>query len=105
MSELPSTDCSIKVVYSGLLQQTFGLTEETIAIGAGSTARDLLLLLANKHGDWFREGMFVGQGQLVPNAIVLVDGRDIRHRRGMDTAIGAPRSVEILLLPPATGGG
>jgi hypothetical protein len=95
----------VQVIYSGLIQQTFGLTRESIPIDAQSTVRDLLLAVAQRHGEAMHEALFVGDGKLVPNAIVLLDGRDIRQRQGTRTLIGTAERLELLLLPPATGGG
>ena len=94
----------IEVLYSGLIQQTFGLTRDFLTVQASGTVRNLLLAIAELHGDGLREALFVGDG-LVPNAVVLLDGRDIRQGQGPETPIGMAARLELLLLPPATGGG
>jgi molybdopterin converting factor small subunit len=99
------TPRSVKVVFSGLIQHSFGSTEQQVAMPPGGTVRDLLQLLFRKHGEAFQEALFVGAGNLVPNAIVLVDGRDIRHHNGLDLCLDSQLCVELLVLPPATGGG
>ncbi len=96
---------SVRVVYSGLLRHVLSAPEETVSIPHGSTLRELLEVLAQRHGEPFREAMFVGVGQIVPNAIVLLDGVDAQQRGGLDTAIHGQTAAQVLLMTAACGGG
>jgi len=94
----------ISVLYSGILPLSIGVHEDRLTVPAGTTVRQLLDLLASRHGEPFREAMFV-VGDLVPNAIVIALGKEMRHGRGLDLPIEREGRVELILLPPASGGG
>lgn len=95
---------SISVLYSGILPLSIGTSEDRLTVPAGTSIRQLLDMLAQRHGEPFREAMFV-VGDLVPNAIVIALGKEMRHGRGLDLPIDREGRVEIILLPPASGGG
>jgi molybdopterin converting factor small subunit len=100
---LTSPDHEVQILYSGLIQETLGLTREKVSVSAGATTLDVLRMISGQHRE-LGDSLFMGDGaSLVPNLIVLVDGRDIRQRKGTQTEAG--HQIEIVLLPPSTGGG
>lgn len=101
----PANPATIKVSYAGLIRHLVPDVDETFALPAGSTVRDLLLAVAARHGEDVREMLFVGDRLLVPNAIILVDGTDIGQLRGLDTAVRPEGVTQVLVMNPATGGG
>jgi hypothetical protein len=102
---LVSTPTTIQVSYAGLLRHVVPVADETIDVPHGSNVRDLLLAIAARHGNDVREMLFVGADQLVPNAIVLLDGTDVTHLEGLNTPLSAGGITQVLVMNPATGGG
>ncbi len=96
---------AVRVSYAGLIRHLVPVADETLSLPDGSTVRDLLVAIADRHGHDVREMLFVGSQQLVPNAIVLLDGTDITHLRGLDTVIDVAGVTQVLVMNPATGGG
>jgi len=93
----------VQILYSGLIQQTLGLTRERLQVSNDATVLDVLLLIGRRHVN-LGDTLFMYDGKsLVPNLIVLTDGRDIRQVKGTSTPAG--RQLEIILVPPSTGGG
>jgi len=95
---------ALQVLYSGILPIGIGVHEDRLEVPSGTTVRELLAMLSERHGDPFRHAMFV-VGDLVPNAILIALGREIRHGRGLDLPLEHSGRVEIILLPAASGGG
>ncbi len=100
-----STPTTIQVSYAGLIRHVVPVADETVHVPRGSNVRDLLLAIVARHGNPVREMLFVGADQLVPNAIVLLDGTDVTHLQGLDTPLPAGGVTQVLVLNPATGGG
>ena len=53
---------SVRVRYIGLVQNILGNRQEDLPIGADTTVRKLLLLLAEKHGVHFRNSVMRTSG-------------------------------------------
>jgi len=63
--------------------------------------RELLTLLAARYGTLFRRAVFAGD-DLNPEIIILVNGRNVLHLKGLDTPLDA--SDEISIFPMVAGG-
>lgn len=96
---------SVQVLYFGLIQNLVGVAEEAWSLPARATVRQLLDLLADKHGAPFRDALFTAEGTLLANAIILLDGKNILYANGLDTEIPPDSSAHILLTMTAIGGG
>lgn len=96
---------SVKVLYFGLIRNLSGLAEEAVTLPARATVRHLFDLLAQKYGAAFRDALLTAEGTLLPNAIVLLDGKNILYANGLDTEITPESSTHILLTMTAIGGG
>ncbi len=95
----------IDVSYFGLIREVLGCTEETISVPVSTSIGEVMGMLQRRHGDSFRNALIAANGEPLPNAVIVLDGANILHRRGFDTEIRRACTVRILLLPPFTGGG
>ena len=96
----------VKVSYYGMiLQKVSGAHEEEVYLSGETTARDLLKILAEKHGDEFRESILTPDGQLRTAAIVQYNGRDINEIDGLDTKLGDNSELSIMLIAYMVTGG
>jgi molybdopterin synthase sulfur carrier subunit len=75
--------------------------DEELPEGAPPTLRALLAQLAHRHGPAFEKRVFEG-GQLSTTLIVLVNGRNIEHLKGLDTPLGPEDTVAVF--PMIAGG-
>jgi molybdopterin converting factor small subunit len=96
---------TIKVVYFGLIREITDLPEESLECSAGTTVRELLSTLVARHGDPFREALLGPDGRPLPNVVVVLDGRDTAHDRGVETPIERDGQLRIVLMPAFAGGG
>ncbi len=78
---------------TGVLEQEWGASAPTL--------RDLLLGLAQHHGDAFGKRILPA-GQLSDSIIVLVDGRNVIHLKGLETPLRADTVVSVF---PIVAGG
>jgi molybdopterin synthase sulfur carrier subunit len=68
---------------------------------APSTLRELLLALSERYGSLFRRAVFAGDG-LNSQLIILINGRNVLHLRGLDTPLNSDDEVSIF--PMVAGG-
>lgn len=101
----PKNQTAIQVLYFGLVRNVVKEQEETVTLPTGATVRDLVDILCKKHGDPLRDALFTVEGTLIANAILLLDGTNILHTKGLDTEIDSQRSLHVLLTTTAMSGG
>ena len=72
---------------------------------AGITIGELLGLLAEKHGDPFRQSVLQQTGELRSTALVCVNDCDISELHGFDTKLESGEKVSIVVgvYPPEGG--
>jgi molybdopterin synthase sulfur carrier subunit len=75
---------------------------KSIEVPAPETVRGLLELLCKKNGKTMREKLFLPDGSLSYDAIILVNGRHITHLDGIDTRLSDADTVSIF--PMIAGG-
>lgn len=75
---------------------------KSIEAPAPETVRGLLELLSVRYGKAMREKLFLPDGSLSFDAIVLVNGRHIVHLAGLDTQLSEADVVSIF--PMVAGG-
>lgn len=78
---------------TGCMEQPFSATAPSL--------RSLLLQLGEQHGAGFRNRIF-DRGELSSTLIIMVNGRNIEHLAGIDTALG-PDDV-VAVFPMVAGG-
>ena len=96
---------TVRVLYFGLVRNVVKEAEEDISLPAGSTVRELVEILCQKHGEALRDALFTVEGTLTANTILLLDGTNVQYSRGLDTEIGADQSLHVLLTTTALAGG
>ncbi len=101
-SEKPTT---IQVLYFGLVRNVVKEGEDRVEIAAGTTVRDLLKVLCQKHGEPLRDALFTVEGTLTASTMILLDGTNIFYADGLDTVIDSQQSVHVLLTTTAMAGG
>ncbi len=96
---------SVHVSYLGLVRNVIGCREEEVNAKAGTTIGALLDLLAEKHGEPFRQSVFQQTGELRSTALVCVNDRDIGELQGFDTMLESGEKVSIVVgvYPPEGG--
>ena len=95
----------IVVEYFGYIKQTLSVAHpETIEIQSGTTARNLLVQLAEKHGEPFKKAVYDPKDpdSLKPYHILAVNGLMIDLLNGLDTKLKDGDRVAVM--PVVTGG-
>lgn len=90
----------VEVTYAGLIRTAVPSPGERLDLPAGATLRELLAEIVRRHGPRSRDFLFDPDGNLLPQAAIVVDGVGVR---GMDAAIGG--SVRIVVMSPMMAGG
>lgn len=95
----------VRVSYRWLLQNIVGQSSEEIETEKDTTVRDLLGMIAGRHGDDVRVALLNSEGKLRPTARILVDKRNIDSLDGFETIIpvASEISVEVMAYPPEGG--
>jgi molybdopterin converting factor small subunit len=99
------SEVTVRVAYFGPIRQSVHVPDDVVVVAAGSTVRQLVARLREKHGDAFCDALFFPDGDPLPTVTMLFDGRDIRHSGGIDTPIEGDRVVSLVVMPPPLGGG
>ncbi len=96
---------TVSVQYFELVRRHVDTPNEELTLPRGATVADLMEALARRHGVALGEALVGPDGGPLPNAVILLDGGNILHRQGMDTALTHGSLVRLMLLPPFIGGG
>ena len=88
-----------------MLQKVSGGQEEEVCLSGEATVRDLLTILAEKHGDEFRESILTSDGQLHPVTRVFVNNFEINEFNSLDTRLGDDSELSITVMPGTICGG
>jgi molybdopterin converting factor small subunit len=94
----------VTVEYLGYIKQTLNVPQpETIALKPEATARDLLVILAEKHGEPFKKAVYEpDEPTLKPFHILAVNGLMINLLSGLDTRL--KEGDRVAVMPVVTGG-
>jgi MoaD family protein len=94
----------VTVEYLGYIKQTLGITQaESLEIKTDASVRDLLVLLAEKHGEPFKKAIYHPEDEeLKPHHILALNGLMVNLLNGLDTKIKDGDRVTIM--PVVTGG-
>ena len=96
---------SVRVRYIGLVQNILGNRQEDLPIGADTTVRKLLLLLAEKHGVHFRNSVMRTSGELRPSVTIHIDNHNIKELNGLDTLLTSDSEVTLIITGHPDPGG
>ncbi len=93
----------VKVKFFTLFRLEYGLSELNLELPEEDiTIRDLLKIIDIKTGKNISKKLFTDDKKVKTSAIVLVNGKNIFHIRGLDTNI---RDGDVISLFPPGGGG
>lgn len=94
----------VTVEYLGYIKQTLGITQpESLELKPEASARDLLIRLADKHGEQFKKAVYnPKEAALKPYHIIAVNGLMINLLGGLDTKLKDGDRVAVM--PVVTGG-
>ncbi len=94
----------VTVEYLGYIKQTLGVEhQEQIDLREGALLRDLLNLLAKKHGEAFKKDVYEpGSVDLRPHHILSVNGILLNQLNGLETELRD--GDRLVLMPVVTGG-
>lgn len=94
-----------KVVYIGLIRSITGVSQEEVTLSNGASLRQLLDILANRHGDNLRSSLLTQEGKLRQLARINIDGKSCTALGGLEAKLEAEQEVSILLaVDPMQGG-
>lgn len=103
----PGRRITVKLVYVGMIRRLLGRREEELEVPAGITLRGFLERLIASNGPEFRGHLLTEQGEMMPTANLMVDGRNPMSRGGLDMRLceQGETQIEIVVLgPPPMGG-
>jgi molybdopterin synthase sulfur carrier subunit len=94
----------VTVEYLGYIKQTLGVEQgEHVELKDDALIRDLLLLLAEKHGEPFQKAVYEPKGvDLKPHYILSVNGLLLNQLNGIETKL--KDGDHVVLMPVVTGG-
>ena len=94
----------VTVEYLGYIKQTLGVEQaEKVELEDDALVRDLLLLLAEKHGEPFQKAVYEPKGvDLKPHYILSVNGLLLNQLNGIETKL--KDGDRVVLMPVVTGG-
>lgn len=94
----------ITIEYLGYIRQTLRITQpESIELKPEATTRDLLVRLADKHGEPFKKAVYdPKEATLKPYHIIAVNGLMISLLGGLDTKL--KEGDRVAVMPVVTGG-
>ncbi len=94
----------VTVEYLGYIKQTLGVTQpEIVEVKPEGSARDLLVILAEKHGEQFEKAVYdPKETVLKPFHVLAVNGLMINLLSGLDTKL--KDGDRVIVMPVVTGG-
>ena len=101
----PLKNIRVKVQYFGLLKNTLGCEEEQFLLLEGSSVKDILDLMSEKHGEQFTSMVFRGDGSLRRLVQVMVDGDNIRDGNGLNAMLDDGHEISLTVGIYAIAGG
>ncbi|MDH4123419.1 MAG: MoaD/ThiS family protein [Thermoplasmata archaeon] len=88
----------MRVSFHATLREVAGVSETELS---ADSLRELLDVLKSRFGDRLH-GMIVQGGSLRDDVVILVNGQNIAHEKGLDTELDEQDDVAIF--PPVSGG-
>ncbi|MFP6718742.1 MAG: MoaD/ThiS family protein [Candidatus Poribacteria bacterium] len=90
----------ITIEYSAQIRHAIGLSEETISLEDSQLLHDLILHLAEKHGQPFKDLVLDTKGNLSRMILASVNGEQVR----VGTSAGLKDGDWVNLMSPISGG-
>ena len=99
----------VKIIYFGMIRNALGTKNEILNISTETTVRSLFEQLGTKHGEAFRDRVLEvnasGTLSLAPEAVVMLNGRNISTLESLDTQLTGSAEIQIVVASPAAIGG
>ncbi len=92
----------VKVKFFTLLREKSGVDSVEIEVDGTVSVGELLKGVESRVKSGLFEGIITKNGALLDRAVILINGRNIAHLKGMDTPV--KDGDEVLLFPPGGGG-
>jgi len=94
----------VTVEYLGYIKQNLNVDQaEPIALRDEATVRDLLVILAEKHGESFKKAVFdPTDAEMQPHHILAVNGLILNQLENLDTKLKDGDRISVM--PVVTGG-
>ena len=94
----------VEIKYFGFLKTDFHKNSENVQLPEKTKLVDLLLLLAERYGQKFKEYVFDSSGSAIKKwVVVLVNGKPSGQLQGLVTELNSGDLVEVM--PIVSGGG
>jgi molybdopterin converting factor small subunit len=95
---------NVTVDYLGYIKQTLNVQQaESIALNDNGTVHDLLVLLADKHGDPFKKAVYDPKDtDMKPHHILAINGVILNEKDRLNTKL--KEGDRISVMPVVTGG-
>jgi len=91
----------MRIKYFALLRDCTRVSEEQYT-GPARLLGELLAELCSRYGPGFRKWVLTPEGDLSDLAIILVNGKDVRDGKRLDTSLSP--ADDICIFPPVAGG-
>ena len=92
-----------------MIRNALGTKNEILDISNKTTVRSLFEQLVTRHGEAFRDKVLEvnasGTLSLVPEAVVMLNGRNISTLENLDTQLTGSTEIQIVVSSPAAIGG
>lgn len=99
----------VKIIYFGMIRNALGTKNDNLDISSETTVRSLFEQLATRHGEAFRDHVLEvnasGALSLAPEAVVMLNGRNINTLQSLDTPLTGSAEIQIVVASPAAIGG
>jgi molybdopterin synthase sulfur carrier subunit len=94
----------VTVEYLGYIKQTLGVEQgEHVTLKDDAAIRDLLMVLAEKHGEPFQKAIYEPKGvDLKPHYMASVNGLLLNQLSGIETKL--KDGDRVIFMPVVTGG-
>ncbi len=93
----------IRIQYFAVVRELANLREEILDVDEGTTVRDLLKVLATKHGEKLKQYLFDPKsGNPRPYLQFLLDEKSISNLNGFETVL---KEASVFAIIPPVGGG
>jgi len=93
---------TVKIKLLGVFRKTYGRSEVTLRIEKNTKLGEIIQRLASSSEDFRRSLIDPELGTPLPNAVILLNGKDISAFDGLETLVGD--GDEIALIPVIHGG-
>ncbi len=96
---------SCTVEYLGSIRGLTGRNSDVLYVKPGTTLREIMNMLAEKHGTRFKQSIETVEGTLRANVLLLFNGKNMNYGSDLNTSIDGDSEGKIITLVPVEEGG